>query len=111
MHMTNDEIRNRLIELMQKYPDAPIIGSVEEEIVTGDYSCYLASVSRVDYVEYAIWQDRYYDDEEELLDDWVDQNYEDFEELSDAELREVAKEDTEKLWEKAIMVHMTPYCG
>jgi hypothetical protein len=92
--MTDKEVRGKLIQLLTDNPDLPIFATVEEEVVTGEYTTYLANIYSVYKTEYVYIGDRFYDDVDEAVESWIDDNYMDFpedtpEEILDREAHKV----------------------
>lgn len=104
--MTDKEIRGTLIELLQKYPDAPIRAVVDEEIVTGEYSSYIASIYDVYVNRYVHYKDTFYNDENELFAEWFFDVYEESGTPTDEVLNRF-KEEFDNKWEEAIFIHAT----
>lgn len=53
-----------LIKLIQENPDLPVISMVEQEAVSDEYGYTVASFGRAYVEEYALYNERYYDDRE-----------------------------------------------
>lgn len=78
--MTNNERNQKLLRIVAENPDLPIIASVDSDVVCEDYGRWLASFGRVEVGEYAIYNERYYDDREEFQEDYYCQNDDDLNE-------------------------------
>lgn len=106
----SEVITEKLISLCKEHPGVPLLCSVDEEVVTGEYVSYLAQVHDVYYTEYAIYGDRCYTDREELIDDWIYNNCQDYpEDASDEFMESEAKKDTEDLWSEAIVLVVSTF--
>lgn len=69
-----------LIKLIQENPDLPVISMVEQEAVSDEYGYTVASFGRAYLEEYAIYNERYYDDRESFKEDYYDYNDEELSE-------------------------------
>ena len=63
-----------LIKLIQENPDLPVISMVEQEAVSDEYGYTVASFGRAYLEEYAIYNERYYDDRESFKEDYYGYN-------------------------------------
>ena len=61
-----------LLELVQAHPDLPVISMVEQEAVSGIYGYTVASFGRAYLEEYALYNERYYDDRESFKEAYYD---------------------------------------
>lgn len=104
--MTDKEIRNTLIELLQKYPDASIRVVVDEEVVTGEYSTYMVDIFSIYYNTFVFYNDKYYDDVGELYDDWEYYTFGDSD-IPENEKKLKFEEEFDNKWEEAIFIHAT----
>ena len=101
---TDKQNREALLKLLLENPDIPVRVIVDEEVVTGEYSTYLADVFDVCKKSYTYYSDRFYDDEDELFDDWF-YNVAGADEASAEELRPKFEEELKGKWEEAIFIH------
>lgn len=107
--MNKNNVYTELASLIKENPNLPVRFSVDEEIVTGEYSTYLADVHSVAKISYAIYGDKFYTDEDSLLDDWIYVNADDLSPgLTMDEAVNIAREATKNLWDECIMVHIVP---
>lgn len=64
-----------LIDLAKKHSELPIIAMVDGKIVGGDDYCrWLGCVGKVKLGEYAMYDDRFFDDREEFKEKYYDYN-------------------------------------
>ena len=76
--MTNyDEKTQKLIELIKENPDLPIIPMVYYEVVGEDYGNWVGRFSTCYIGEYALFQEKYYEDRDKFEEDYYDY-FEDF---------------------------------
>ena len=67
----------KLIELIKENPDLPIIPMVYYEVVGEDYGNWVGRFSTCYIGEYALFQEKYYEDRDEFEEDYYDY-FEDF---------------------------------
>ena len=103
--MNQTQIKEALISLMSEHPNAPIRAIVDEEVVTGEYSTYMADIFSAHYDTFVFYNDRYYDDVGELYDDWEYVTFGE-EDIPENEKRLRFKEEFEDKWEEAIIIHV-----
>lgn len=72
--MTDRERNETLLRLVAENPDLPIVAMVDCDIVGDDYGRWLASFGMCYVGEYALYEDRYYDDREEFKEAYYDYN-------------------------------------
>ena len=101
---TDKQNRDALLKLLLENPDIPVRVVVDEEVVTGEYSTYLAEVFDVYKKRYTYYSDRFYDDEDELFDDWF-YYAAGADEVTEEELRPQFEEEFKGKWEEAIFIH------
>ena len=104
--MSPDQVRETLLSLMKEYPNAPIRSIVDEEVVTGEYSTYMADIFSVYYDTFVFYNDRYYDDVGELYDDWEYYTFGD-KDIPENEKRLQFNEEFDDRWEEAIIIHVS----
>ena len=101
--MTNTQ---RLLQLVAEYPDLPVVPMVDSDII-GDGDGYWLGEFGYCYVgEYACYDDRFYEDRDELKERYYDNNAEDFEDYFDDDLEEALDLATDHMWTKAILVYI-----
>ena len=102
--MTNTQ---KLLQLAAEHPDLPIVPMVYYDEVVGEGSGYWLGTFGSCYVgEYACYNDRYYDDRDELKEDYFNHNEEDFDDYFDDDLEEALDLATDHMWTKAIIVYI-----
>lgn len=72
--MTDKERNQELLKLVSENPDLPIVAMVDWEVVGDDSGRWLAYFSSVSLGEYAILDDRYYEDREDFKERYYDDN-------------------------------------
>lgn len=114
-----------LIKLIQENPDLPVIPMVEDEAVSYDCGYTVASFGRAYVEEYALYNERYYNDRDDFKEDYYDHHDEELCEKFNYKPRlpldDEANNQNEKLLEqyldeiadayfkKAIVVYIHPY--
>ena len=63
-----------LIKLIQENPELPVISMVDQEAVSDEWGYTAASFGRAYAEEYALYNERYYDDRERFKEDYYDYN-------------------------------------
>lgn len=69
-----------LLQLIKENPGLPVIPMVYYEVVDGDYNRWMGSIGDCYVGEYAILNDRYYEDRDEFEEDYYDYNQEEINE-------------------------------
>ncbi len=69
----NDNIK-KLLELINENPELPIICMVDGNIVGEDYGRWMAQIGWSEIGEYASYNDRFYNDREEFVEDYYAHN-------------------------------------
>ena len=69
-----------LLQLIKENPDLTIIPMVYYEVVDGDYNRWMGSIGDCYVGEYAILNERYYEDRDEFEEDYYDYNMEEINE-------------------------------
>ena len=72
--MTDKERNQELLKLVSENPDLPIIAMVDCDVVGEDNGRWLGYFSHVELGEYAIYDDRYFDDREEFKERYCNDN-------------------------------------
>ena len=62
----------KFLKLISENPDLPIIPMVDHEVVCEDCGRWLGSFGNAYVGEYALFNDRYYDEREEFKEDYLD---------------------------------------
>ena len=75
----NDKIQ-LLLQLIKENPGLPVIPMVYYEVVDGDYNRWMGSIGDCYVGEYAILNERYYEDRDEFEEDYYDYNMEEINE-------------------------------
>ena len=65
-----------LLQLIKENPGLPVIPMVYYEVVDGDYNRWMGSIGDCYVGEYAILNERYYEDRDEFEEDYYDYNQE-----------------------------------
>ena len=104
--MSPGQVRETLLSLIKEHPNAPIRAIVDEEVVTGEYSTYMAEIFSVYYDTFVFYNDRYYDEVGELYDDWEYNTFGE-EDIPENEKRMKFHEEFEDRWEEAIIIHVS----
>lgn len=113
--MNNTE---KLLKLIAKNPDLPIIPLVDSEVVSEDYGRWLGSFGSVYVGEYALFNDRYYDDREEFKEDFFDFcydglserfNYDPRDKTENKELEKYLDKVADERFIKAIIVNIDSF--
>ena len=63
-----------LVKLIQENPDLPVISMVDQEAVSDEWGYTVASFGRAYLEEYALYNDRYYDDRESFKEAYYEYN-------------------------------------
>ena len=101
--MTNTQ---KLLQLAAENPDLPIVPMVDYDVVGDGYGVWLGEFGYCYVGEYACYDDRYYEDRDELKDAYYCNNAEDFECYFEDELKDALDDSTDHMWTKAILVHI-----
>ena len=64
----------KLLKLIQDHPDLPVICLVDSNIVGGDYGRWMAQIGGCGVGEYASYNERFYNDREDFIEDYYDHN-------------------------------------
>lgn len=72
--MTDKERNQELLKLVAENPDLPIIAFVDWEVVGDDSGMWLGYFSCVEVGEYALYDERYFDDREDFKERYYDDN-------------------------------------
>lgn len=101
------EKEQKLRELIIANPDLPVIFMVNSDVVIDDsYANWLASISSVEVGEYCCYKTRYYDDKNDLEEEYYVDHEDEFKYLKDNEIDRIIKERTSSWWRKAIIVYV-----
>lgn len=96
----------KLLQLAAENPDLPIVPLVDYDVVGDGYGFWLGEFGNCYVGEYACYGERYYEDRDELKEDYLGYNAEDFEGYFDDDLEEALDLATDHLWTKAIIIHI-----
>ena len=69
----NDNIK-RVLELINDNPDLPVVCMVDGDVVRDDWGRWMAQIGWSDVGEYALYNERFYDDREEFTEDYYIHN-------------------------------------
>jgi hypothetical protein len=98
---------SELANLITSNPNLPIIFMVNSEVVFDDsWTYFLASPSSCHVGRYCCYNERYYDDERDLIEDYYNNNDEDFVGMDDTEIDTKIEEIISSWWRDAIIVYM-----
>lgn len=101
------EKEQKLRKLIIANPDLPVIFMVNSDVVIDDsYANWLASMNYVEVGEYCCYKTRYYDDRNDLEEEYYVDHEDEFEYLKDNEIDRIIKERTSSWWRKAIIVYV-----
>lgn len=101
------EKEQKLRKLIIANPDLPVIFMVNSDVVIDDYYAnWLASISSVEVGEYCCYKTRYYDDKNDLEEEYYVDLEDEFKYLEDNEIDRIIKERTSSWWRKAIIVYV-----
>ena len=104
-----------LMKLISENPELPILPMVDYEVVCEDCSRWLGSFGNAYVGEYALFNDRYYDEREEFKEDYLDFycdelcerfNYNPLDNVENKELEKYLGEVADKYFIKAILVNI-----
>lgn len=96
----------KLLQLAAENPDLPIVPMVDYDVVGDGYGFWLGEFGYCHVGEYACYGERYYEDRDELKEDYFNHHEYEFEGLTDDDLEEALDIATDHLWTKAIIVHI-----
>jgi hypothetical protein len=103
-------MKNKLLKLMQQYPDAEIIPMVDWESNDGEYSTSTSEITNVNYSEYVMIDNFIYDDKESAIDRlWDDKYHSDilFKDMDRKKQDKYLEDEYNKLQlEKAIFIYI-----
>lgn len=69
-----NETTKEFLKIVAENPDLPIVCMVDCDVVYEDYGRWLASFGAVYVGEYALYDDRYYDERDEFKEAYYDNN-------------------------------------
>lgn len=105
-----------LLKLVSENPDLPVVPMVDYEVVADDgYSRWLGSFGSVYVGEYALFNDRFYDEREEFKEDYFYRqsdeicekfNYDPWDNTKNEELEKYLEEVADRFFKKAIIVNI-----
>lgn len=95
-----------LLKLVAENPDLPVVPLVDYEVVGDSYWYWMGSFGRSEVGEYALFDDRYFTDREELEERYADYVADDYPDMSDEEFFAMVKEKTKDWWTKAILIYI-----
>lgn len=72
--MTDKERNQELLKLVAENPDLPIIALVDSDVVGNDSGRWLGHFSCAELGEYALYDERYFDDREEFKERYYNDN-------------------------------------
>ena len=96
-----------LRKLIIANPDLPVIFMVNSDVVIDDfYANWLASISRVEVGKYCCYKTRYYDDRNDLEEEYFVDHEDELKHLENNEIDMIIKERTSSWWKRAIIVYV-----
>ena len=100
-----------LLKLIAENPDLPVVPLVDYEIVGEDCGRWLGSFGNAYVGEYALFNDRYYEDREEFKERYVDYHCDElyplfFIDVKDEEREKYLDEIADKYFIKAIIINI-----
>lgn len=102
-----NEHEQKLRELIIANPDLPVIFMVNSDVIVDDsYANWLASMNYVKVGEYCCYRTRYYDDRNDLEEEYYVDHEDELKYLKDNEIDMIIKERTSSWWRKAIIVYV-----
>lgn len=105
--MGNTNKSKELLKLIAENPDLPVVPMVDSEVYGGEeYGYWLGSFGRSEVGEYALFDDRYFTDRDDLEEVYADYIADDYLDMSDDEFFAMVKEKTKDWWTKAILVYI-----
>lgn len=104
--MSNINKSKELLKLVAENPELPIVPLVDYEVIGDSYGYWMGSFGRSEVGEYALFDDRYFTDREELEERYADYVADDYPEMSDEDFFAMVKEKTKDWWIKAILVYI-----
>lgn len=98
----------QLIQLIKENPELEVVPMVDYEVVADDYGYWLGTFGFSTVGEYAVYNDRYYDDKDLLIEDYYNNTCDDgrYDGLEDKEIDKLIAEETADWWIKAIIVYI-----
>lgn len=103
------EKEQKLRKLIIANPDLPVIFMVNSDVVVDDfYANWLASISSVEVGEYCCYKTRYYDDKNDLEEEYYVDHEDELKNccFGNDEIDMIIKERTSSWWRKAIIVYV-----
>lgn len=102
-----EKCEQKLRELIIANPDLPVIFMVNSDVVVDDsYANWLASISSVKVGAFCCYKTRYYDDKNDLEEEYFVDYEDELKYLKDDEIDRIIEERTSSWWRKAIIVYV-----
>lgn len=95
-----------LLKLVAENPNLTIVPLVNYEVVGDGYGYWMGSFGHSEVGEYALFDDRYFTDREELEERYADYVADDYPDMGDEEFFAMVKEKTKDWWTKAILIYI-----
>ena len=96
-----------LARLILANPNLSVIFMVNGDVVIDNsYANWLASISSIKVGEYCCYKTRYYDDSNELEEDYYVDHKDELKNLGNDEIDRIIKERTSSWWKQAIIVYV-----
>lgn len=96
----------KLLQLIKENPKLPVIPMVNYEVCSEDSGYWTGSFGDVNVEEYAVYNERFYTDKDELKEDYYNDNEDFFEGLPNDEAEKLLEKKTGHWWIKAIIVYI-----
>lgn len=96
----------KFLKLIAENPDLPVIPMVDYEIVGEDYGRWLGSFGNAYVGEYALYNDRYYEEREKFKECYVDYHCDELNLNNSEELEKYLDKIADKYFIKAIIVNI-----
>lgn len=102
----NNQKTEELIQLIKENPTLPIVPMVNYEVCSEDHSYWTGKFGDCAVEEYAVYNEHFYTDKDELKEDYYNDNEDFFEGLPDDEAEKLLEKKTGHWWIKAIIVYI-----
>ena len=101
-----NEKTQELLNLIRQNPDLEVVPFVNYEICAEDHSYWLGKFGECYVGDYALYNERYFEEPDELKEEYYNQNNDDYEGLSELEIEKILEEKTSGMWKRAIIVYI-----
>ena len=105
--MTFEQRIEKFLRTVQENPGLPVYCWVDYEVVAGDeFGRWLGEIGDCRVSNAALYNDNWYEDQEELIEAFYDQHDEEYEGCDDEKIDADIIERTKHLWHKVILVNV-----